>query len=62
MYVQIAEDCRMSEREYTWLRSQVGYLACSRDVSADVADMCVSIAAKLDALAAAIAVLPGGYL
>lgn len=62
MYVDIKEEIRLNEAEFTWLRSYIGYLAFDKSVPADINEKAASISVKLDALATAIADLPFSYL
>lgn len=62
MYASIKDESLLTEPEYTWLRSYIGYLAFDKSVPADIAEKAASISVKLDALATAIADLPRSYL
>jgi hypothetical protein len=62
MYVDIKEESRLSETEFTWLRSYIGYLAYDKTTPADIAEKAASVSLKLDVLATAIADLPRSYL
>lgn len=62
MYASIKDESLLTESEYTWLRSYIGYLAFDKSVPVDIAEKAASISVKLDALATAIADLPRSYL
>lgn len=62
MYVDIKEESRLSETEFTWLRSYIGYLAFDKSAPVDISEKAASISVKLDALATAVADLPRSYL
>lgn len=62
MYVDIKDEIRLTEAEFTWLRSYIGYLAFDKSASADISEKAASISVKLDALATAVADLPRSYL
>lgn len=62
MYVDIKDEIRLTEAEFTWLRSYIGYLAFDKSAPADINEKAASISVKLDALATAIADLPFSYL
>lgn len=62
MYANIKDDALLTEQEFTWLRSYIGYLAYDKTVPADIAEKAASVSLKLDVLATAIANLPRSYL
>lgn len=62
MYANIKDDALLTELEFTWLRSYIGYLAYDKTVPADIAEKAASVSLKLDVLATAIANLPRSYL
>lgn len=62
MYANIKDEALLTEPEYTWLRSYIGYLAYDKTTPADIAEKAASVSLKLDVLATAIANLPRSYL
>lgn len=62
MYANIKDDALLTEQEFTWLRSYIGYLAYDKTVPADIAEKAACVSLKLDVLATAIADLPRSYL
>lgn len=62
MYVDIKDEIRLTEAEFTWLRSYIGYLAFEKSAPVDISEKAASISVKLDALATAVADLPRSYL
>lgn len=58
----IADELKLSESEWNFLRSYLGYLAVAKNVPKDVRDDCASINLKLDGLATVIADLPPRYI
>lgn len=58
----ILDECKLTEREYNWLRSYLGWLALCDKTPQDVKEHCDNIGLKLDALATVIAALPPSYI
>lgn len=58
----ILDECKLTEREYNWLRSYLDWLALCDKTPPDVKEHCDNIGLKLDALATVIAALPPSYI
>lgn len=60
--VDISDEVRLTEPEWVWLRSHLGYLYVSEYTDDHTRDMVYTINHKLECMAATVAKLPPSYL